>query len=73
MEPSMQKIIASAEVTTSRRGSFWVGIEPVQGPLGTVMRGPMFVEWEAPADPGPARRGCWSTGAGARRSTTRPP
>jgi pimeloyl-ACP methyl ester carboxylesterase len=53
MEPSVQKIIASAEVTTSRRGSFWVGIEPVPGPLGTVMRGPMFVEWEAPADPQP--------------------
>ena len=53
MEPSVQNIIASAEVTTSRRGSFWVGIEPVPGPLGTVMRGPMFVEWEAPADPQP--------------------
>ena len=29
------------------------GIEPVPGPLGTVMRGPMFVEWEAPAEPQP--------------------
>ena len=53
MEPSVQNMIASAEVTTSRRGSFWVGIEPVAGPVGTVMRGPMFVEWEAPADPRP--------------------
>ena len=33
MEPSVQNIIASAEVTTSRRGSFWVGLEPVPGPL----------------------------------------
>jgi pimeloyl-ACP methyl ester carboxylesterase len=43
----------AGEVTTSRRGAFWVGIEPVAGPLGTVMRGPMFVEWEAPPEPGP--------------------
>jgi hypothetical protein len=35
----------AGEVTTSRRGAFWVGIEPVPGPLGTVTRGPMFVEW----------------------------
>lgn len=43
----------TGEVTASRRGAFWVGTEPVPGPLGTVMRGPMFVEWEAPADPRP--------------------
>jgi pimeloyl-ACP methyl ester carboxylesterase len=48
-----QRFVASGELTTSRRGSFWVGLEPVPGPLGTVMRGPMFVEWEAPPDPGP--------------------
>src|SRR5580704_8004542 len=53
VEPSVQNLIASAEVTTSRRGSFWVGLEPVPGPLGTVMRGPMFVDWEAPAEPQP--------------------
>ncbi len=49
--------ISQAGATTSRRGSFWVGIDPVPGPLGTVMRGPMYVEWEAPAPgrqaPGP--------------------
>jgi pimeloyl-ACP methyl ester carboxylesterase len=43
----------AGEATTSRRGSFWVGAEPVPGPLGTVMRGPLFVAWEAPPDPGP--------------------
>jgi pimeloyl-ACP methyl ester carboxylesterase len=37
-------------VTTSRRGSFWITGEPVEGALGTVQRGPMYVEWEAPAD-----------------------
>lgn len=52
MQPSINQLIATSEVTTSRRGSFWVGLDPVPGPLGTVMRGPMFVEWEAPADPG---------------------
>ncbi len=44
--------MAASEVTTSRRGSFWVGLERLEGPLGTVMRGPLFVEWEAPEDPG---------------------
>ncbi len=48
-----QRFVPSGELTTSRRGAFWVGLEPVQGPLGTVMRGPMFVEWEAPSDPRP--------------------
>ncbi|HEV3391062.1 MAG TPA: alpha/beta hydrolase [Solirubrobacteraceae bacterium] len=41
----------SGPVTTSRRGSFWITGEPVDGPLGTVQRGPMYVEWEAPAEP----------------------
>jgi len=45
-------------VTTSRRGSFWIGVDDqVDGPLGKVIRGPMYVGWEAPADadskPGP--------------------
>jgi pimeloyl-ACP methyl ester carboxylesterase len=53
MQPSVQHLLAASEATTSRRGSFWVGMEPVKGPLGTAMRGPMFVEWEAPAQPGP--------------------
>lgn len=44
----------SGPITTSRRGSFWItGGERVDGPLGTVMRGPMYVEWESPAEPGP--------------------
>lgn len=51
MESSIEQVLASSEVTTSRRGAFWVGMEPFKGPLGTVMRGPMFVEWEAPAEP----------------------
>jgi hypothetical protein len=29
-------------------GSFWVGIEPIQGLLGTVLRGLMYVESLAP-------------------------
>jgi pimeloyl-ACP methyl ester carboxylesterase len=46
--------IPDGPVTRSRRGSFWVGTsDRVDGPLGTVLRGPMYVEWEAPAsDPG---------------------
>lgn len=40
-------------LTTSRRGSFWVGIESVRTRLGTALRGPMFVQWEQPADPLP--------------------
>jgi pimeloyl-ACP methyl ester carboxylesterase len=34
-----------------RRGYFWVGIERVSTPDGTVARGPMYVEWEEPAEP----------------------
>jgi pimeloyl-ACP methyl ester carboxylesterase len=39
-----------APATRSRRGSFWVGIEPVETERGTALRGPMYVEWEAPAE-----------------------
>ncbi len=47
----MTRHVPSGPVTTSRRGSFWVGVsDRVDGPLGTVLRGPMYVEWEAPAD-----------------------
>jgi hypothetical protein len=53
MQPAVEQMLASSEATTSRRGGFWVGMEPVKGPLGMVMRGPLFVEWEAPAQPGP--------------------
>jgi pimeloyl-ACP methyl ester carboxylesterase len=46
--------VPSGPVTTSRRGSFWVGVsDRVEGPLGTVLRGPMYVSWEAPPDPSP--------------------
>ena len=37
------------ELVTSRRGVFWVGDETVSLPQGTVPRGQMFVQWEAPA------------------------
>jgi len=40
-------------VIASRRGSFWITGERVDGPLGIVQRGPMFVEWESPAEPSP--------------------
>ena len=40
-------------VIASRRGSFWITGEPVDGPLGVIQRGPMFVEWESPAEPSP--------------------
>lgn len=50
----MSRHIPSGPATTSRRGSFWVGVsDQVDGPLGTVLRGPMYVEWEAPADLAP--------------------
>jgi pimeloyl-ACP methyl ester carboxylesterase len=46
---------SGGKLTTSRRGSFWVGVsDRVEGPLGTVLRGPMYVEWEAPAEPASA-------------------
>lgn len=47
---TMERHTPSGPVTTSRRGSFWLGVsDRVEGPLGTVLRGPMYVEWEAPA------------------------
>ncbi|HTU87782.1 MAG TPA: alpha/beta fold hydrolase [Solirubrobacteraceae bacterium] len=46
----MTRHVPGGPVTTSRRGSFWVGVsDRVDGPLGTVLRGPVYVEWEAPA------------------------
>ncbi len=46
----MSRHVPSGPITSSRRGSFWVGVsDRVDGPLGTVLRGPMYVEWEAPA------------------------
>jgi pimeloyl-ACP methyl ester carboxylesterase len=38
------------EPVTSRRGFFWTGAEKVDGPFGTVVRAPMYVEWEAPPE-----------------------
>ncbi|MBV9336589.1 MAG: alpha/beta fold hydrolase [Solirubrobacterales bacterium] len=50
----MSRHTPSGPVTTSRRGSFWVGLsDRLDGPLGTVLRGPMYVAWEAPAEPAP--------------------
>lgn len=50
----MARHTPTGPLTTSRRGSFWVGVEDrVERPLGTVIRGPMYVEWEAPAEPVP--------------------
>jgi pimeloyl-ACP methyl ester carboxylesterase len=33
---------------TSRRGFFWTGSERVESQWGTVIRAPMYVQWEAP-------------------------
>ena len=50
----MTRHVPSGRVTTSRRGSFWVGLsDRVDRPLGSVLRGPTYVEWEAPAEPAP--------------------
>jgi pimeloyl-ACP methyl ester carboxylesterase len=38
------------ELVTSRRGFFWVGVERASVEAGTVPRGPMYVQWEAPAE-----------------------
>lgn len=38
------------ELVTSRRGFFWVGVERAEHPAGTVARGPLYVEWEAPEE-----------------------
>ena len=40
----------SPDPVTSRRGFFWTGIERVESPFGTVVRGPMYVEWEEPVE-----------------------
>jgi pimeloyl-ACP methyl ester carboxylesterase len=51
-----KRFVPSGEVTTSRRGFFWIGAEPLETAAGTVERGPMFVSWEQPEEPvtGPA-------------------
>jgi pimeloyl-ACP methyl ester carboxylesterase len=40
--------ISGGHEITVRRGQFWVPGERVETPGGTVQRGPMFVQWEAP-------------------------
>jgi pimeloyl-ACP methyl ester carboxylesterase len=37
-----------SEPIAARRGFFWVGVEPVATPDGTIARGQMYVEWMAP-------------------------
>ncbi len=49
----MTRHVPSGPVTTSRRGSFWITGDRVDGPLGSVLRGPMYVEWESPVEPAP--------------------
>ncbi len=51
--------VPDGEPTTSRRGSFWVGTEPVGAPGGSLARGPMYVAWEAPAQDPPQPRPPW--------------
>ncbi len=46
----MRKHVPSGEPITSRRGFFWVGLERTRHAAGTTVRGPMFVQWEAPVD-----------------------
>jgi pimeloyl-ACP methyl ester carboxylesterase len=39
---------SAAPLVTSRRGAFWIPGEHVATSSGTLQRGPMYVEWEAP-------------------------
>jgi pimeloyl-ACP methyl ester carboxylesterase len=41
---------SSGHPLPTRRGYFWTGAERVEGPWGTVIRAPMYVEWEAPPE-----------------------
>ena len=41
---------SGGQPVTSRRGSFWVGVEPLQHESGTLVHGPMYVYWEEPAE-----------------------
>src|SRR5262249_40571641 len=42
--------VPQGEPVTARRGLFWVGLERAESPYGTVSRGPMYVQWEAPVE-----------------------
>ena len=46
----MPEHVLSGEPITSRRGFFWVGLERTVHPAGTTVRGPMYVQWEAPVE-----------------------
>jgi len=51
MSYELPEALASYPLRTSRRGHFWIPGELVRdSPFGTVMRAPMFVQWEAPAE-----------------------
>lgn len=39
---------SNAPLITSRRGQMWIPGEVVEGPHGTVQRGPLYAEWESP-------------------------
>jgi len=43
--------VTNTQPRTTRRGFFWVGVDRVDVPGGTTAGGPMYVEWEAPAEP----------------------
>jgi pimeloyl-ACP methyl ester carboxylesterase len=47
--------LGDVEPITSRRGAFWVRGERLETPGGTLARGPLYVWWEAPADPAATR------------------
>jgi pimeloyl-ACP methyl ester carboxylesterase len=42
--------VSSPDPVTARRGFFWTGVERLDGPWGTVVRAPMYVEWEEPEE-----------------------
>lgn len=43
------EIASKRDVVSTRRAHFWVGVERVQMPFGTVAKGQMYVYYEAPA------------------------
>ncbi len=46
----MPQHVISGDLVTSRRGFFWVGLERATHAAGTTLRGPMYVQWESPAE-----------------------
>jgi hypothetical protein len=47
--PRAAQAPVQSPLVTSRRGFFWVGIEPIMVDGTAVLRAPMYVQWEAPA------------------------